>query len=348
MMPEKKKNLLIELLRSWFTVVICLHHFRMYSDALPFGGGYIAVDFFFIISGYYLAMHMGKNKTGSVSIKNMGIYLINRYKRLLPPYLLAFLASSLVSIFYLHRELKGTIGGYIREALMVEIGFNSSSARMNSPDWYCGCLLLATLILLCILAIVDRLKIGKSIYLSLAMLAYLFFFWRYGHINIFPNEAALLDASVIRGAAGLSLGVWINERQEIEKKILPIHKLLAAGLLIGISYMVLWDNAYSYTDYIVIAAFAALFIICIQWSPVCSNTFLEKTILFGGKISYTIYLNHFMVAYIVTNQRMFEKLDWKAQSLLYFFIVFLISLGMYFLWKVVQGLLPAKARKFFL
>lgn len=74
------KNLYIEFLRIILTMAVCLHHFRLYSNALPYGGGYIAVDCFFIISGYYLSRHLIESAKGKE--ESMMDYVRQRYKRL--------------------------------------------------------------------------------------------------------------------------------------------------------------------------------------------------------------------------------------------------------------------------
>ena len=55
-MPEltenKQYNIALDISRILFTTFIMLHHFRGYSDVMPYGGGYMATDFFFMLSGY--------------------------------------------------------------------------------------------------------------------------------------------------------------------------------------------------------------------------------------------------------------------------------------------------------
>lgn len=57
------KNIKIEYLRFFNAILIIFCHMYMLDGSLdewPFRGGYIAVEFFFFLTGYYTAAHWGK------------------------------------------------------------------------------------------------------------------------------------------------------------------------------------------------------------------------------------------------------------------------------------------------
>ena len=152
-----KRKLSIEVLRIWFTICICLHHFHMYSENLPFGGGYLAVDFFYMISGFYLMDNFSRQKETSFNICTLGRYIKKRYIRLWPDYLWAFLMTLCIKIV-LGRAFKYTnIWMLIQELLMVDFNFSSVSTRINPATWYCSYLLLTSIIVYVLLSFRKKL-----------------------------------------------------------------------------------------------------------------------------------------------------------------------------------------------
>lgn len=325
------RNVSVEFLRVLFTFVICLHHFRMYSDSMPYGGGYIAVDFFFIISGYYTAEHFRNFDDNGRRIRGGLAYLLSRYRRLIGTYIISFFLEVLCRIVFFKEKFLGTIRGYVCELFMLEIGGNSSKDRINPPDWYCGILLIATVILV-IIIVAGINKIPSPFYLGTACFIYAVLFYKYGHVNIYPQYVGIAYMSIFRGLAGLMTGTWLNritgKTYHGEKRNLS---LISIVLLIWILYMTLWDNAYSYTDYLVIAAFIFVFYTCILGYIQINNEKLSKTILLMGRISYSIYLNHYLVALIFSKTRVFCRCDWKLISAVYLFCVILVSAIVYYI-----------------
>ncbi len=60
------RNYALDFYRFLFSCVICIMHFTAYMDFgdahAPFCGGYLAVEFFFIVSGYMLMRHVEREK----------------------------------------------------------------------------------------------------------------------------------------------------------------------------------------------------------------------------------------------------------------------------------------------
>lgn len=79
-----KRNNSVEALRFFFICVICLWHFHSYATWIKHG--YIAVEFFFMLSGFYLYKSYKKHpEVGGLD------YTMHRVKKFLPPFLIAYL-----------------------------------------------------------------------------------------------------------------------------------------------------------------------------------------------------------------------------------------------------------------
>ena len=75
-----EKNINIELWRFIFTILICLLHFgTKINNTVYFRGGYIAVEFFFILSGYLLMVKVNNNYSD-----NQLDFTLQKIKRLYP------------------------------------------------------------------------------------------------------------------------------------------------------------------------------------------------------------------------------------------------------------------------
>ena len=83
-----KKNGAIEFSRFVVILCVCIHHYCQYVP-----GGYLGVDFFFVLSGYLLMQHFCRHETEVSSIHAAIQYTKNRYCRIIPYYILAFVLS---------------------------------------------------------------------------------------------------------------------------------------------------------------------------------------------------------------------------------------------------------------
>ncbi|HAL58668.1 MAG TPA: hypothetical protein DCP64_04210, partial [Sarcina sp.] len=110
---KKNSNLSIELFRILFTFVIVIHH----ASSFPGGDtclrhGYLCVEFFFILAGFFLYRSFRAEKEHSTFA-----YLKKRLRRLYPEYLFAALVCILV-LGVLNREFD--LSKAVNELLMLQ------------------------------------------------------------------------------------------------------------------------------------------------------------------------------------------------------------------------------------
>jgi len=101
-MFEKKRNLSLDGLKCLFAILIVAYHFHVNfyssgSDLKYLSGGYLAVEGFFIISGFLLGGSIKRRILAKpVSLSNFDIakkFIKDRYLRLFPEYFLVLLAT---------------------------------------------------------------------------------------------------------------------------------------------------------------------------------------------------------------------------------------------------------------
>lgn len=118
--------------------------------------GSIAVSFFFFLSGAVLALnYLGKDNF------NVKHFLIKRFARIYPVYILAFLAALLLGIILNNSYPKG--GSIILQALSLHAWFPGKSLEINFPSWSIAVEVFFYLLFPFILMLLKRLGNSKAI-----------------------------------------------------------------------------------------------------------------------------------------------------------------------------------------
>lgn len=152
-MKATTKNNSIIIWRILFTYLILIFHFdNKYCISTHFNlaiGWYIAVEFFFIVSGYLL--YSGLDKL-SEKCRNGWDYFVLRFGKIYPYYLCAFLFSF---IFYFAtnpqfslKEMISLLSNDFFEIFALHgIGLNDGWVYVNNSSWYISIMLISGLII---------------------------------------------------------------------------------------------------------------------------------------------------------------------------------------------------------
>lgn len=329
---KKEYNITIELFRIFFTSVILLHHFRMYSDELPFGGGYMATDMFFMMSGYLLEITYKKEKTFKI-----WRYTLKRYLRFVLPLLVCNFALLVTSFVVIGYRLPKGIGGYIRENLMIEIFTLNAKERFNPPTWYLGILFLVTVVVITILTITENRNnkgIIRNVIFSLLIVCYfaILFFNNDGNIYVEKNSVFPFYA-FLRGTCGVVIGACIgNSNRKVPDRL----ALMGIVILLSIyTYLLLWKDGYSRFDIIVYVAIVGGMWLSANWQPIL-NRYISEMIVIVARSSYVAFLIHYPIVRIMNVYRIWDGLDWKIYSLAYLLCIWAIAVALNIIMKLVM------------
>ena len=321
--PKKQsKNLTIELARVFFTTVIMLHHFRMYSDALPFGGGYMATDFFFILSGVFI--YSAYQHTDSVT------YIRKRYIRLISEYLPLNLLLMVIYTVVFKLSYNSSVWEIIRENLMLELLVPDSSARFNTPMWYLGYLLIGSLIV-CIALRVFHKRFRPRVSIMIGMIPlflYVVIMAIHGNGNVYPQYQCVFDIyPLIRSISGLSIGCFLGYAVvKRSSKSFSYSFFIILLILLTDIYLLIWVNGYTRYDILVyIFVIINVYVISAHKTEV-NNVQIKKMILLIGRSSYCAYIIHFPIARIITAYNIFTNIDWKLYSLIFVIMIWLFAI----------------------
>ncbi len=199
-MMTNKRNGTIELLRFVFCIVVLLFHITNDIHSVGREGGVfrlggLSVEFFFIVSGYYMACSIAKqNETHSLSVWN---YIKNKISPILPYHLVFNTVVILGSIFINHRGFEEVLNKMTSYFFLPVVGFNDFEWALGA-EWYIGCMLFVMAILYPIMQ-----KNNKAICEYVApVLAFILLGFLASH-----NESIINADRLLRAFAGILLGV---------------------------------------------------------------------------------------------------------------------------------------------
>ena len=336
-------NAAIDVYRVLFTTLIMLHHFRIYSDTLPYGGGYMATDFFFMLSGLLIYEGFLKKQQQYCDdsyLKSIGKYIIKRFKRLVIPLTVCNLFMLLISYLVIDYRLPLGIKGFVKETLIFEIFTCDIADRFNPPSWYLGILLMTSVVWLTFLVYTEKKsKNLKFIFCMVLFALYMGQIYIKTSGNIYIEHAAILNwLALLRGGCGIGVGISIADiRQRYDYNgYSSLNRIIFALLIFVYLYLMAWRDGYNRSD-------IAVYVTIIIGVFVCSkdlafrNRMISDVIKIFGKASYYAYIVHYPLVRILSYVRPFEGLDWKIYSCIFIVIMWSIAIALFILEKHFIG-----------
>ena len=327
--------------RVVFTFVIMLFHLvngSPFYDKYPMikYHWYIAVEFFFILSGYLLMQHVQRCKEESTFE-----YLKGRIWRLYPEYLLAFLVMASIRSYQSGLNIfKIIIPNWLEAVMLQSIGTNIFP-YVNNPAWYVSALLISSCL------IYYMLSKHRELYLNfigpgLIILIFSYLFRKYERLELFYHtEGVFGNTGLLRAIMGITIGVYAfcaaNALGPWLKRIPIILKCIMEILMFGgvLGFSLLHEEG-SY-DFFFLLVFACGLILA------ADDHFLGKHVDTRGvrwlsKNSYSMYLSHFAAIF-------FLNIFWNTGKVWFWRIVpayILITL----LLAVIYGFICNRIREF--
>lgn len=280
-----KVNSEIDILKFLFSIVIVFCHWHFHN----FYAGFLAVEFFFIVSGFFYARKMDQNNTG-------GGILLDCVK------FSPFLASGITVALIYHFLLNGWTLKTLRTTSLLAIGellnfqmFGLPMFSSTGVTWYLSAMLIAKLLIFPILKTKNHLCILTLLCMFI-----------YGYLN--KNRGMLAGpgdwlgityVGTLRGIAGISLGILCHKLTEKLKtyNYTLIGRFFFTILecflyLVSVCYM--WKSRATQWDfYIVLILFIG---IAITMSEISFFSFINRwKIPFFRNASICIFLSHFYI-----------------------------------------------------
>ena len=288
--------------RILFTIMIMVFHLSdgstFYDEYPQFSyHWYIAVEFFFVLSGYLLMSHAEKHPEES-SFE----YIKGRVCRLYPEYIAAFLAMVVLKTVRKGlNPIKFIVPNWLEALMLQSIGTNKFP-YLNNPAWYVSALLIGSYI------IYYLLKNYRRLYLELlgpvggvAVFAYLYRTYR--DLQGFTDtKGFFLNQAVLRSLLGLTIGIYVYLiaewfRKNWECRVPALFSLVETGIFVGVPVVALYIDDKDY-DFIFLILFA-IGIFCASQDRILGKLAGSRPLSWLAEISYSTYMIHFVIMLLI-------------------------------------------------
>lgn len=327
MKPSKRIHS-IDLLRFIFALQIAMWHFRIH---VPFmANGYLAVEFFFLLSGFLL--YRSSQRRSALSPLH---YAIHKFKRLYFPFLLVVLTLNMVWVdkFAIFPSL------FLRDIFLVS---NTSFFQWGAdvPMWYLRVLLIGGALIYSMLKVHERWT--TNVFLPIFIIGvYTFILHRYdGKLETWETYGPF-SLPLLRGMAGMGLGCLLAKFMQVEgEKFLSCYrKMLDLGLLISffLVFFFMSNTLSKHFDIYVLGFFMC--IVFVSFSPYSKiNKWVTSSFCtYLGELSYFVYIVHF--ACITIAEKAFQTFHVATpilQVIIYLLLVLIFSVCYYHLYEKIK------------
>lgn len=334
-------------------IVIGLFHFGSSlpaTDSTPlFPYGSIAVDFFFITSGFLMVKSAYKIKNCESIGKETLIFIKKKIKAFFPYFVFALLVAFVVDLVTTNFNLMFTIrkiGKLIVELLLIK------NAGINYPtflgtSWYLSVMILS-MIILYPLILKYKTFFTRIVAPLIAAFVLGYLYMRFGDFRDPLAMGYFFMKGTLRGFAELSLGVFCYEICEWLKKFnyTLFSKILFTLIeYVGLIFVLYYSNKNYDQDPLCILVFAAAIIVAGgNFSVFAGVLGRSKLISLLGKFSLMFFLNHVTV-YTVLG-RLFQPLSYVYSTLIFLVASAILSIICWIVVDKFQALFQKNKQKF--
>ncbi|BCA64302.1 hypothetical protein HMP09_3536 [Sphingomonas sp. HMP9] len=278
---------------AWFVV---FYHIRLSIAGLPtvlrevFAKGYLAVDFFFLLSGFVIWLTWSDRirSGGRASIPR---FLQKRIARIWPLHLVTL--GGAVALALLFRATGRSDPQFAFPELPLHVlllqnwGFTHHLA-WNDPAWSISAELGAYLLFPLLVMAVDWRRLPSAVLLALAGLLLLALHLAIGSPTLGTDipRYGLLRCLVEFTTGSIVCALWLRWR--------TARAAIEAATFIAIALIIIWIAGLPET-LVVPALFATLLLLLALTTGRSHNPFETSTIHYLGEISYATYLSHFIL-----------------------------------------------------
>lgn len=315
----------IELLRFIFSVFVMLYHcsYININNIQFFSNSYIAVEFFFILSGYFTIKSINEKYKISLNIWQCIKLTLVKFKKI---YLYVIFSLFFLIIFYSiifnwsYYIIIQQFLSHIFEFLLLQVtGLQGNYLNLYiMPLWFLSVLLIITPIFIYFYSKNENLM--DLLCCIIPIFGYGFLMISYGTLNVWSESILGIPFAVafLRGISGFSLGIIIfeiNNNYSFFKMNSFISSCISGGLLSIIFLFLIFDINIMDTS-IVLLIFIFLLLLFSNTSYFTLKLFNSKFFLFLGSLSLPIYVFH--TVSIVLVEHFFAN---NPYSLLYYLLI---------------------------
>lgn len=299
-------------LRGIAALGVAIFHFK------PNWPGYLAVDFFFVLSGFILA-HSYFLGGREVSFR---LFLWHRVARLYPLHLFSLGVFVLVHwlLFFSLPSYPSNPYALIQHLLLINnIGLGGDELTFNEPSWSISVEFFVNLLFFIFLGF-DRLLLVLG---ALGMLGLAFHF---GHLDLhYQNLFGYVNAGLIRCVFSFAIGVgvyrWFLRRDGLPVRFMSWTRVECLVLAAVAILLMGRQDKLSLLDFAAPGVFAMVVFVFAHSGGWLSRQSFRLARL--GEISYSVYLNQFIVLMVV--RKCFVNMGWLPMFVIYILALMVVS-----------------------
>lgn len=307
---ESGRNLSIELLRFLFAFVVVMVHTHGLRpenpESYPFVGGYVAVEFFLILSGYFVVKsametNVEPDHCGKAALKLTWKKFCSLFFYVFFSVILQYSVEAIVRQESLYTTAKNFMCSIFEISLLPMSGIYQTF--FVSPLWYLSSLfLILPLFQYFLLRFRD---FTASIFLTLVPLVI------YGHFSVVYGELdkwniwyGFFYVGTLRVLAGLSVGGLCFFGVSALKKLnftkaasflITFFQILLLGAVLSICY----GKAHSRADFILVVMISLFLILTLSEQSALHKVVRFRVCSFLGKLSVPLFISHWAVRRLV-------------------------------------------------
>ena len=293
----KPRFVVLDALRGVAAVVVVILHYNMVvwpdhwrERYLGHSGGYLAVDFFIILSGFVLAHAYFDRKSF-----DLWDFFKRRMFRFWPLHMVTLCVVTL--LMWRSHEWMTWQGFAINVTLLHNIGIGNYGLKFNVPSWSLSVELAVNMVVGALILAAPERRLNTLIMSALVVFGGAVVLL--GHHNLNANEGnvlGVLNLGVMRGLMDFPIGV-LTYRVFTTRKDQLTRLTSARPLLIGALLLLFLSSFYipamHARDFLWLPVYALIVLLMAQPSPVWTQRLAWLRPL--GDISFSLYLVHFGV-----------------------------------------------------
>ena len=297
-MVKCARNGSIDLMKLAFTLLVMLFH-----TSKIFAGGYIAVDFFFIVSGFLMCVSTQKRMNNQLDLGTDTIsFIIQKAKGLFPYYFVAFFLTFIGTQVIRKSSWEASLITLFRSPynlLMLEMAGNYDMGHRIYGSWYVSAMLIA----MTIIYPIRKKNIKLYDYIAAPLLFLGFVGWAYqagagvSGFTVKYQPHLFMYNGVIRGLAEISIGCSCYSVCQLLKKIhfRPLGKILIS-FIECLGYGIVFYCAYKYSnsdkDLVLLLILMISVTLSFSEQSFWASIITGKIPSFLGGFSLSLYLTH--------------------------------------------------------
>lgn len=268
-------------IRGIFAIYVMLYHINPFNSSnVMLSNGYIAVDLFFILSGFILTHVYANQFKNGVDEDNFKSFLYNRFIRIYPLY---FLILSIVTLYYLSTNKYPTIFYDITSNFLFIQSITGNG--FIGPAWSLSTEVIAYLLVPIMISTFFKRTylLLISIYLSIGVLGYVAY--ALGRIDVYAGWQAIARC-ISEYVLGIGSYVLFLKIKHKDNGLLCISITMTSLILL----------CFRGFDLFSILLFSIVIPLIASSKCIVTRFLSSSPVLYFGEISYSIYLWHGVIS----------------------------------------------------